>query len=169
VVERETKTKAYSKEGLTSANKLDPAEKERMEISQWLNQCLDTLNIQIDQFEAEIETLGASAGGKKKKGGKHSQANSENADAIEEFQGHLTRHRDHVQKLETLLRMLDNDNVNIEQVSPIATTSRPYAGPPYRSKTSRTMSSIISRVVRSRTSPRTRQCTMILKDWRKCY
>ncbi len=49
VVERETKTKAYSKEGLTSGTKLDPAEKERYEISQWLNNCLDNLNIQIDQ------------------------------------------------------------------------------------------------------------------------
>ena len=58
IVERETKTKAYSKEGLTSGQKLDPAERERCEISQWLNQCLETLNIQIDQFEAEIENLG---------------------------------------------------------------------------------------------------------------
>jgi CCR4-NOT transcriptional regulation complex NOT5 subunit len=51
VVERETKTKAYSKEGLTSGTKLDPAEKERYEISTWLNNCLDNLNIQIDQVE----------------------------------------------------------------------------------------------------------------------
>ena len=57
VVERETKTKAYSKEGLTSSAKLDPQERERAEISQWLNQCLDTLNIQIDQFEAEVYTV----------------------------------------------------------------------------------------------------------------
>ena len=35
VVERETKTKAYSKEGLTSGQKLDPVEKERSEISLW--------------------------------------------------------------------------------------------------------------------------------------
>merc|ERR1712045_371097 len=34
IVERETKTKAYSKEGLTSGQKLDPAERERCEISQ---------------------------------------------------------------------------------------------------------------------------------------
>ena len=63
--------------------------------------------VQIDQFEAEIETLGT---GKKKK-------SRDNADQIEEYQNLLERHRDHVQKLETLLRMLDNDNVNIDQVS----------------------------------------------------
>ena len=34
VVERETKTKAYSKEGLTSGTKLDPQERERHETAQ---------------------------------------------------------------------------------------------------------------------------------------
>merc|ERR1712117_633065 len=91
VVERETKTKAYSKEGLTSGQKLDPVEKERSELSQWLNQCIDSLNLQCDQFEAEIETLSAA-----KK---------------EEYQMLLEKHRDHVQKLETLLRMVSNDTV----------------------------------------------------------
>ena len=44
---------------------MDPAEREKYGMQQWLNQCIDTLNIQVDQFEAEIETL--SAGGKKGK------------------------------------------------------------------------------------------------------
>ena len=65
IVERETKTKAYSKEGLTNSARLDPVEKEKAEVQHWMNQCIDTLNIQVDQFEAEIETL--SAGGKKGK------------------------------------------------------------------------------------------------------
>ena len=34
VVERETKTKAYSKEGLTSGTKMDPQERERHETTQ---------------------------------------------------------------------------------------------------------------------------------------
>ena len=66
IVERETKTKAYSKEGLTNSARLDPAEREKYEVQQWLNQCIDSLNLQVDQFEAEIE--GLSGGGKKKKG-----------------------------------------------------------------------------------------------------
>lgn len=36
VVERETKTKAYSKEGLGLAQKVDPAQKEKEETEQWL-------------------------------------------------------------------------------------------------------------------------------------
>ena len=57
IVERETKTKAYSKEGLTNSARLDPVEKEKAEVMNWLNQCIDSLNIQVDQFEAEIESL----------------------------------------------------------------------------------------------------------------
>ena len=108
IVERETKTKAYSKEGLTSGQKLDPAERERCEISQWLNNCLENLNIQIDQFEAEIESLGTT---KKKKG-----RSDQTAEQIEELNLLLEKHRDHVQKLETLLRMLDNETVDINQI-----------------------------------------------------
>lgn len=47
VVERETKTKAYSKEGLGAAQKLDPAQKEREEISMWLVQAINALNLQV--------------------------------------------------------------------------------------------------------------------------
>jgi CCR4-NOT transcription complex subunit 3 len=97
------KKKAYSKNGLTSGQKLDPADLERVEISMWLNQCLENLNIQIDQFEAEIETLNR----------------TQNAEQLEELNGHIEKHRDHVQKLKTLLRVLDNDTVNINQIKDI--------------------------------------------------
>ena len=50
VVERETKTKAYSKEGLTGPARLDPAERERADVTQWLNHCIDTLNIQVQIY-----------------------------------------------------------------------------------------------------------------------
>lgn len=50
VVERETKTKAYSKEGLGAAQKLDPAQKEREEIQHWLVSSIDLLNIQVCIF-----------------------------------------------------------------------------------------------------------------------
>lgn len=110
VVERETKTKAYSKEGLTASTRLDPAERERAEVTQWLNHCIDTLNIQVDQFEAEIETL--HCGGKKKK------RNDDNA-RLDECQMWVEKHRDHIQKLETLLRMLDNTQVNSSHIKDI--------------------------------------------------
>lgn len=49
VVERETKTKAYSKEGLGAAQKLDPAQREREEIQTWLVASIDALNIQVSK------------------------------------------------------------------------------------------------------------------------
>ena len=47
VVERETKTKAYSKEGLGAAQKLDPAQKSREEASTWLVGSIEELKIQV--------------------------------------------------------------------------------------------------------------------------
>lgn len=57
VVERETKTKAYSKEGLGLASKVDPAQKERVEMTQWLSECIDKLQLQVDHFEMELESM----------------------------------------------------------------------------------------------------------------
>ena len=57
VVERETETKAYSKEGLGLATKIDPAQKEKDDITMWLAHCIESLNIQVDQFESELESI----------------------------------------------------------------------------------------------------------------
>ncbi|KAK9497038.1 hypothetical protein O3M35_012828 [Rhynocoris fuscipes] len=107
VVERETKTKAYSKEGLGAAQKMDPAQKEKEEISGWLIQSIDALNLQLDQFESEIESLLA---GKKKRLDKDKQ------DRMDELKAKLEKHRYHIRKLETLLRMLDNMSVEVSQI-----------------------------------------------------
>ncbi|XP_074032933.1 CCR4-associated factor Not3 isoform X2 [Leptinotarsa decemlineata] len=110
VVERETKTKAYSKEGLGAAQKLDPAQKEREEIQHWLVLSIEKLNIGTDSFESEIEQL---LSNKKKKLDKDKQ------DRIEELKSKLEKHRFHIRKLETLLRMLDNMSVEVEQIKNI--------------------------------------------------
>ncbi|PNF24269.1 hypothetical protein B7P43_G15005 [Cryptotermes secundus] len=107
VVERETKTKAYSKEGLGAAQKLDPAQKERDETAGWLATSIDALNLQLDQFECEIESLLV---GKKKRLDKDKQ------DRVEELKGKVEKHRHHIRKLETLLRMLDNMSVEVSQI-----------------------------------------------------
>ncbi|KAG9481580.1 hypothetical protein GDO78_010689 [Eleutherodactylus coqui] len=72
VVERETKTKAYSKEGLGLAQKVDPAQKEKEEVGQWLTNTIDTLNMGVDQFESEVESLSVQT--RKKKGDKDALA-----------------------------------------------------------------------------------------------
>ncbi|XP_046410276.1 CCR4-NOT transcription complex subunit 3 isoform X3 [Neodiprion pinetum] len=110
VVERETKTKAYSKEGLGAAQKLDPAQKEREEVSNWLANSIDALNLQLDTFESEIESLLA---GKKKRLDKDKQ------DRMDELKAKLEKHRYHIRKLETLLRMLDNMSVEVDTIKRI--------------------------------------------------
>uniref|UniRef100_A0AAY4DUS0 CCR4-NOT transcription complex subunit 3 n=1 Tax=Denticeps clupeoides TaxID=299321 RepID=A0AAY4DUS0_9TELE len=111
IVERETKTKAYSKEGLGLAQKVDPAQKEKEEVGQWLTNTIDTLNMQVDQFESEVESLSVQT--RKKKGDKEKQ------DRIEELKRLIERHRYHIRMLETILRMLDNDSVQVDAIRKI--------------------------------------------------
>uniref|UniRef100_A0A3B3SMA6 CCR4-NOT transcription complex subunit 3 n=1 Tax=Paramormyrops kingsleyae TaxID=1676925 RepID=A0A3B3SMA6_9TELE len=111
VVERETKTKAYSKEGLGLAQKVDPAQKEKEEVGQWLTNTIDTLNMQVDQFESEVESLSVQT--RKKKGDKEKQ------DRIEELKRFIEKHRYHIRMLETILRMLDNDSVQVDAIRKI--------------------------------------------------
>ncbi|XP_035695406.1 CCR4-NOT transcription complex subunit 3-like isoform X2 [Branchiostoma floridae] len=111
VVERETKTKAYSKEGLGLAQKVDPAQKERDDTIQWLTDSIERLTLQVDQFESEVEAVQASS--KKKKLDKDKQGR------VDELKTLLERHRYHIKQLETLLRMLDNSAVEVEQIKNI--------------------------------------------------
>ncbi|XP_064803678.1 CCR4-NOT transcription complex subunit 3-like isoform X5 [Oncorhynchus masou masou] len=111
VVERETKTKAYSKEGLGLALKVDPAQREKEETGNWLTNTIDTLNMQVDQFESEVESLFIQT--RKKKGEKEKQ------DRIEELKRFIERHRYHIRMLETILRMLDNDSVQVDSIQKI--------------------------------------------------
>ncbi|CAF1424164.1 unnamed protein product [Adineta steineri] len=108
VVERETKTKAYSKEGLGAGQKLDPQEKEKEECTQWITDAIQELNIQIDKFEADIETLSASL--KKKKSDKDKQ------ERLEETKHSIERHNFHIQSLEKILRAIDNDALDLKPV-----------------------------------------------------
>lgn len=109
VVERETKTKAYSKEGLGAATKVDPKEKEKEDIITWLSHSIDDLNVQIDQFESEIESVQA----RKKKLDRDKQ------DQVEVFRSYLEKHRFHIDKLETIMRLVDNDALQLSQITTI--------------------------------------------------
>ena len=51
VCEKEMKTKAFSKEGLGQSAKLDPRERARSEIRDWLNATVDTLNLQASHLQ----------------------------------------------------------------------------------------------------------------------
>jgi CCR4-NOT transcription complex subunit 3 len=110
-VEKEMKTKAFSKEGLSAAAKLDPKEKEKMEVAQFLSDMVDELGRQVESQEAEAEALQATLKKGKKDNGK--------ADRMAELERTVERHKWHTGKLEILLRSLENGSVEVEQVKEI--------------------------------------------------
>lgn len=118
-VEKEMKTKAYSKEGLQLASKIDPKDKEKMEIVEFLVQMNDELERQIETIEAEVEAMQAGM----KKGKKSDNAKAERIAELEES---TERHKWHQGKLDLLQRALENGNVETEQVKEIEESIRYY-------------------------------------------
>ncbi|PYH49014.1 CCR4-NOT transcription complex, subunit 3 [Aspergillus saccharolyticus JOP 1030-1] len=107
-VEKEMKTKAYSKEGLSAASRLDPKEKEKVETCEFLSNMVDELQQRIEAMEAEEETLHMQM-----KKGKKDVAKTNRLSDISRI---TERHKWHVNKLELLLRSLQNGNVETQQV-----------------------------------------------------
>ncbi|CAM6049295.1 unnamed protein product [Sphagnum compactum] len=106
VCEKETKTKAFSKEGLGQQPKTDPKEKAKGESRDWLNNMVSELDSQIDSFEAEMEGLQVKKG-------------KARPPRLTHLEDSITRHKLHIQKLELMLRLLDNDELSPEQVNDV--------------------------------------------------
>src|ERR1035438_5015874 len=108
-VEKAMKTKAYSKEGLSAAAKLDPKERAKLEACDFLNTMVDELERQIETLEAEGEQIQATM----KKG----KNQSTKADRMSEIERITERHKWHQGKLELIKRSLENGNIETEQVN----------------------------------------------------
>ncbi|RCV41635.1 hypothetical protein SETIT_9G152800v2 [Setaria italica] len=106
VCEKETKTKAFSKEGLGQQPKTDPKEKAKAETRDWLNTVVSDLESQIDNFEAEVEGLSIKKG-------------KQRPPRLVHLEKSITRHKAHIKKLESILRLLDNDELSPEQVNDV--------------------------------------------------
>ncbi|TDL29808.1 hypothetical protein BD410DRAFT_736987 [Rickenella mellea] len=106
--EKEMKTKAFSKEGLIQASKLDPKAQEKLETTQWLQTKVEELLLQVETAEAEIESL--QGGTKKKKGGSQSSR-------VEELEHLNERRKWHISRLEIVLRLLDNGSMAVDKVN----------------------------------------------------
>ncbi|KAL7421453.1 general negative regulator of transcription subunit 5 [Cryptotrichosporon argae] len=106
-LEKEMKMKAFSKEGLIAAAKLDPAEKAKRDMVEWIGTTTDELARQIEQTEAEVEGLTA---GKKKKSG---------TDRLAELEELNDRRNWHIGRLEIVQRMLENGQISTDQVDAI--------------------------------------------------
>ncbi|KAF5627973.1 NOT3-general negative regulator of transcription subunit 3 [Fusarium sp. NRRL 52700] len=117
-VEKAMKTKAYSKEGLSAAAKLDPKEQAKVEASEFLSSMVDELEQQIETLEAEGESIQATM----KKG----KNNTAKAERIAEVERIIERHKWHQGKLELIRRSLENGGVEPEQVTDLEESIRYY-------------------------------------------
>lgn len=103
--EKESKTKAYSKEGLLNARENAKKEDPKGEIRVWAQKMIDELKIQIDDFEMKKEAINAKK--------------NPSALELEHYSKSLTRHNFHLMCLEKMLRMWENDNITREEIEEI--------------------------------------------------
>jgi len=107
-VEKEMKTKAYSKEGLMASTRLDPMAQKKHDLVTFLSDCTSDLDRHIEACEAEAESLSVTL----KKGKK----DSSKADRVAEVEKQVERHKWHQAKLELIMRLLENGQLEVESV-----------------------------------------------------
>jgi CCR4-NOT transcription complex subunit 3 len=106
VCERETKTKAFSKEGLAT-NKTDPAARAKAKTQGWINNAIQELQDQVEQLEFDLENEGVQPSKKSKKG------------SGDEREDRMARNKHHILKLEAILRVLEIGDIEPEDVDEI--------------------------------------------------
>ncbi|CAZ82334.1 unnamed protein product [Tuber melanosporum] len=117
-VEKEMKTKAYSKEGLMASTRLDPMAQKKHDLVTFLSDCTSDLDRHIEACEAEAESLSVTL----KKGKK----DSSKADRVAEVEKQMERHKWHQAKLELIMRLLENGQLEVESVERVKDDIRFY-------------------------------------------
>jgi CCR4-NOT transcription complex subunit 3 len=108
--EKEMKTKAFSKEGLSAAAKLDPKEQQKAELCNWIGTMVEELSRQVEATEAEVETIQSV---------KQKKKDSEREQRLEELERLNERRGWHVNRLELILRLVENGNLQTDTVSDV--------------------------------------------------
>ncbi|QLQ80552.1 hypothetical protein HG537_0D05530 [Torulaspora globosa] len=111
-VEKASKEKAYSNISLKKSDMLDPQERERRCVSEFLSGMIDELERQYDGLQVEIDRLILL--NKKKKTA--SSANEEQKEQLKNLQG---RYRWHQQQMELALRLLANEELDPDNVKEV--------------------------------------------------
>jgi len=113
--ERESKTKPFSMMGLAMGGRLDAHEQKKQEKREPIEEFVDKLTQQCDEFRAEWETLNA----KKKK------TKSETT-RLEELKKYADWHAFHIRSLEQVIRRLDNDMIDPDDLDFVIETIELY-------------------------------------------
>lgn len=111
-VEKEMKTKAYSKEGLMQKERLDPKDQEKADACEFVTNAVDELSRQIETVEFEIEQL---EGTGSKRGNKKSD--HQRVERLHEMERLNERRKYHINRLELILRLLENDHLEPDRVN----------------------------------------------------
>ncbi|KAH8551471.1 Not1 N-terminal domain, CCR4-Not complex component-domain-containing protein [Umbelopsis sp. PMI_123] len=106
-IEKEMKTKAFSKEGLMQMSRMDPKEKEKMETCDWVSSMVDEIARQLEMREAELETL---------QGGARKKKDHAKMERIKNLENCMERYKWHMNRLELTLRLLQNSRLETDQV-----------------------------------------------------
>ncbi|KAH9249804.1 hypothetical protein BASA81_012399 [Batrachochytrium salamandrivorans] len=120
--EKESKTKAFSKEGLSQAEKLDPEMLIVVQCMQWVNDSLEKIRSQKELAGADLETLQQDTSASKGKGSKKSNLKEE----MDNLQDRLKNHQFHIHNLEMILRGLDNGMIAAGDVNEIKESVEDY-------------------------------------------
>ncbi|KAG2229810.1 Not1 N-terminal domain, CCR4-Not complex component-domain-containing protein [Thamnidium elegans] len=120
-VEKEMKTKAYSKEGLMQKERLDPKDQEKVDACEFVTNAVDELSRQIETVEFEIEQL---EGTVSKRGNK--KADHQRVERLHEMERMNERRKYHVNRLELILRLLENDHLEPDRVNECKDTIQYY-------------------------------------------
>lgn len=111
-VEKMMKTKAFSNEALASTNEvIDPRSKEKMETAEFIQGNIEELQIQMESMEGEIHQIQSTLKKKKSDAAKQAQ--------IVDLQESYDRHKWHITMLESILRHLENDNLDVDQINDV--------------------------------------------------
>jgi len=113
--ERDLKTKAFSTCALAKADELELEEAEKIRYQEWLVSTIQVFNDQQDELEADLEALG----------NKKSMSNDERGRQTQ-LKLWQERHRWHINKLELILRALDNNSIDMTDLAVVRESVEVY-------------------------------------------
>ncbi|KAL0027322.1 hypothetical protein WJX79_000170 [Trebouxia sp. C0005] len=114
VCEKEMKIKAFSKEGLQAPQKDNPQERAKTEIRDNINKQVEQLETQVEAFDSEIESLQSNVKRKQKP-----------PPRLAHLEESVNRHKTHIGRLEQIIRLLDNDALQPDELARVVNDEIP--------------------------------------------
>lgn len=107
-IEKESKTKPHSKQGLQAAEKVDPKVQEKADTITFLRDSIAAIQEALELLESELESLESAATKRRRRGGIGAEGAA--------LQARIQRHKRQLHSLELIMRLLDNDALEAPQV-----------------------------------------------------